>query len=117
MEFGVSKVYMNGGEGLSHFYVSSTEILFQSPSAHQLFRRPQKISSTLRPVHFFEVFLWTERKGDGGVGGYLSNAILTPFVSQPSPADILTLIDEEETTILSLNQPVGQNVILYGKGQ
>ena len=49
--------------------------------------------------------------------GILSNAILTPFVSQPSPADILTLIDEEETTILSLNQPVGHNVILYGKGQ
>ena len=114
VEFGVSKVYMNGGEGLSHFYVSSIEILFQPPSAHNFFNDPNDWGRSI----FFEVFLWTERKGDGGVGGgYLSNAILTPFVSQPSPADILTLIDEEETTILSLNQPVGHNVILYGKGQ
>ena len=78
---------------------------------------PKNFRHTEAGPFLFQVFLWTERKGGGGVGGYLSNAILTPFVSQPSPADILTLIDEEETTILSLNQPVGHNVILYGKGQ
>ena len=117
VEFGVSKVYMNGGEGLSHVYVSSIEILFQPPLAHNFSNDPKKFPAHWGRSISFEVFLWTERKGDGGVIGYLSNAILAPFVSQTSPADILTLIDEEETTILSLNQPVRHNVILYGKGQ